>query len=38
MNRKADSIRIYNLGNRYQSRIEHFGAKPSYDPEGTLIL
>lgn len=31
-----DSLRFYNLGNRYETRIEHFGAKASYDPEGFL--
>ncbi len=38
MDAATDSIRIYNLGNRYASRIEHYGAKKSYDPEGELIL
>ncbi len=31
-----DNLRFYNLGNRYETRIEHFGAKVSYDPEGFL--
>ncbi len=35
---KQDSLRIYNLGNNYKSRIEHYGVKLSYDPEETLIL
>lgn len=35
---ETDSLRFYNLGNRYQSRVEHFGAKPSYDPEGLLMV
>ena len=35
---KRDSLRFYNLGNRYQSRIEHIGAKETYQPEGVLIL
>ncbi len=35
---ETDSLRFYNLGNRYQSRIEHVGAKPGYDPEGTLFV
>lgn len=34
----TDSLRFYNLGNRYHSRVEHFGAKPSYDAEGTLLV
>ncbi len=35
---EKDSIRIYNLGNNYASKIEHFGAKETYDPEGILML
>ncbi len=38
MNTKNDSIRIYNLGNKYSSKIEQYGKKESYDPEGDLIL
>ncbi|MGN1382660.1 MAG: CRISPR-associated endonuclease Cas2 [Eubacterium sp.] len=33
-----DSIRFYNLGNNYAKRIEHYGKKTSYDPEGVLML
>ena len=33
-----DSLRFYNLGNRYERRVEHVGAKPSYEAEGTLIV
>ena len=33
-----DSLRFYSLGNKYQSRVEHIGAKQAYAPEGTLIL
>lgn len=35
---QTDSLRFYNLGNQYHNRIEHLGAKPAYDPEGTMIL
>lgn len=35
---KQDSLRFYNLGNKYQSKVEHFGAKVSYEAEGTLII
>ncbi len=38
INQNSDSIRFYNLGKKYQSKIEHYGAKPTYDPEETLIL
>lgn len=33
-----DSLRFYNLGNNYQSRIEHIGARQSYPPEGLLMV
>lgn len=33
-----DSLRFYNLGNNYSSRIEHFGAKPVYDPGDCLLV
>ena len=33
-----DSLRFYNLGDRGAARVEHFGAKPGYDAEGTLIV
>lgn len=35
---KTDSLRIYNLGNSYNSRIEHYGIKQSYDPGDTIIM
>lgn len=38
INPAQDSLRFYNLGDRYQSRIEHVGVKPGYDPEGLLML
>ncbi len=38
MDENCDSLRIYNLGNRYADRIEHFGAKRSYDPEDCLLV
>ena len=31
-----DSLRFYNLGNNYKKRIEHFGVKCGYDPEGFI--
>ncbi|QHS53194.1 CRISPR-associated endonuclease Cas2 [Edaphobacter sp. 12200R-103] len=33
-----DSLRFYFLGNEWKRRVEHVGAKPSYDPQGPLIL
>ncbi len=35
---EKDSLRFYQLGNKYQSKIEHFGAKASYEPEGVLLI
>lgn len=37
-NLQEDSLRFYFLGANWQRRVEHIGAKPSYDPEGPLIL
>lgn len=33
-----DSLRIYNLGNRTKSNVEHIGAKPAIDVESELIF
>ena len=38
MDEKSDSLRIYNLGNQYTNRIEHYGVKASYDPNDTMIF
>ena len=38
MDEAQDSLRFYYLGNRYENKIEHFGAKQSYAPEEPLIL
>ena len=38
MDLEKDSLRFYYLGNRYENRIEHFGAKVSYNPEDTLMI
>ncbi|GIQ67881.1 CRISPR-associated endonuclease Cas2 [Xylanibacillus composti] len=35
---RTDSLRFYNLGNKYKTKVEHIGAKPSQDLEGPLIL
>ena len=34
----ADSLRFYNLGNRYRDKVEHIGAKPSFDVTDPLIV
>lgn len=35
---KQDSLRFYYLGNNYQTKVEHFGAKESYEAEGVLMI
>lgn len=35
---RTDSLRFYNLGNRYAGKVIHEGAKPTYFPEDTFIL
>ena len=35
---KHDSLRIYYLGNNWNHRVEHYGTKETYDPEGVLIF
>lgn len=35
---EKDSLRFYYLGNRYHTKVEHFGVKESYDPEGVLMV
>lgn len=34
----TDSLRYYNLGDRYTNRIEHVGAKPTIDVEQPMVL
>lgn len=38
MDEKKDSLRFYYLGNAYQTKIEHFGAKATYELEGVLMI
>ena len=38
INESEDSLRFYYLGNKYHSKVEHFGIKTSYDAEGTLMI
>lgn len=35
---ETDSLRFYTLGNNYHGKVEHFGAKQSYEPEGVLMI
>ena len=38
MDKDKDSVRFYFLGNQYKTKIEHYGIKRSYDPEGVLLV
>ncbi len=38
IDKEKDSLRFYYLGNRYQTKVEHIGAKKSYDLEGVLMV
>ncbi|KHL96022.1 CRISPR-associated protein Cas2 [Paenibacillus sp. IHB B 3415] len=38
MDKSNDSIRFYMLGANWKRKVEHIGAKESYDPEGFLLL
>ena len=33
-----DSLRFYNLGNNYETKVDHYGAKESYKAEGVLMV
>lgn len=35
---QKDSLRFYYLGNNYHTKVEHVGAKVSYDPQGVLMV
>jgi len=37
IDKDKDSLRFYYLGDEWRSRVEHIGAKPSLNLEGTLI-
>lgn len=34
----SDSLRFYYLGNNWHRKVEHYGAKETYDPEGVIII
>jgi CRISPR-associated protein Cas2 len=38
MDKEKDSVRYYNLGKNWKRKIEHIGAKISYDQEGFLMI
>lgn len=35
---EKDSLRFYNIGNSYHAKVEHFGAKESYEADGLLMV
>ena len=35
---EKDSLRFYYLGNNWENRVEHIGAKETYNPEGVIII
>jgi CRISPR-associated protein Cas2 len=38
MDEGFDSLRFYNLGNNYKPKVEHYGAKTSFDVTDPLVL
>ena len=38
IDKETDSLRFYNLGNHYRTKVIHIGAKSGYDVGDTLIL
>lgn len=38
IDQEQDSLRFYMLGSNWKRRVEHVGAKPSTDMDGTLIV
>lgn len=38
MDMEKDSLRFYYLGKQYHTKVEHFGNKAGYNPEGVLII
>ena len=38
INPEEDSLRFYYLGNHWENKVEHIGAKKTYNPEGVIII
>ena len=38
IDKNKDSLRYYNLGNKWDGKVEHIGAKPGYNPEEVIII
>lgn len=38
IDKEKDSFRYYFLGNNWRNRVEHVGAKATFDPEGPIVV
>lgn len=38
IDKEQDSLRFYYLGNKYDTKVEHYGVKSSYEPEAILMI
>lgn len=38
IDKEEGSLRFYYLGNNWERRVEHIGAKKTYNPEGVIII
>lgn len=38
IDKETDSLRFYNLGDKYKNKVEHLGIKPSFDVTDPLIF
>ena len=38
IDKEEDSLRFYYLGKNWKRRVEHIGAKKTYNPEGVIII
>lgn len=38
IDKDADSLRFYNLGDKYKSKVEHMGINPGFDVTESLIF
>ena len=38
IDKEEDSLRFYYLWNNWERRVEHIGAKKTYNPEGVIII
>jgi len=38
IDKERDSLRFYFLGSNWKRRVEHVGAKETYDPEGLILV